>query len=427
MIDIRSLGPVTRLAAAGHNLRLERLQRKLIDTAARYAAKQNKSSLRSRTIEFQLHQLEQGEFFDHFSVDQRLVNDVMDNALRLSGNTEPIIIDIGGGTSSTHVRFAEAGAVSVCIDPAVPILAKLAQVRNMVKIAEGIWKDRTLEHYLVAADAETAAEVLGIDEGHPLLRPLTARKRALLQELTGIARDFQPDRIADSEFPQALQNIANKRTAVENFENGSAEYRQAVMREQEREANRFSFDDYKSFSETEVLRHLQDSLRWARERLAGLKLSDHLEENRERIEDLIERLVETDNLIEEKRLEALRTAEEPPVDLVFCGYMPPNVDFTPAIKTLLAKGIFYVVEANDGATGIPSYENLTKSYYIWNGFYNYSFLPGTGYEEISRQDIYGEPRENAIGHTVRTFDQWIVQARRDVAPPNTSSPANSWY
>ena len=144
------LNPIQRLTAAHGPSRQQRLEKSLIGLSSLYAGK-NKTIPQGSdpyvSLDRQLENIAAGNMFDHFKVDQPFITTVMDTARRVSGNNNPIIIDMGGGSSTTHQRFAQAGAISVCIDPAAELLERVAASLNMIKVGSGVYKDRRLDHY----------------------------------------------------------------------------------------------------------------------------------------------------------------------------------------------------------------------------------------------------------------------------------------
>ncbi|MEE8637666.1 MAG: hypothetical protein V3T21_01315 [Candidatus Margulisiibacteriota bacterium] len=377
--------PLRHLSVRSPQTRIKRLEQALFKLALQYKLKPDKPPRHDRYIESQLERLEETKASDFFKVSPELVSTVVKQTRKLSGESTPIVLDIGGGSCSSHRRFAEAGLISVCIDPAAEVLEKAAQLQGMLKIAEGIWKDPKLDHYLVVGDAQIAAEIFGLDNKHPLLKPLTAQKQNTLARLISIGKDFDPDKIDSSLFLEALQDIAECEEKLRRFDQGD----KAI---------------------------LVKDLEWAREGLISEKLEHYLELHESEIELLIDQLRSLDDLIEQKRLQALNSTKEPPlIDLVFSGYMPADINLTPEIKSILARGIIYIAEAG-GATGIPTYEEVTKYRFFSEGFYNHSYLPGKSYEETVKE-YFTERTKVSEGFWDRKENILIVQERKDLAPP----------
>jgi hypothetical protein len=410
--------PVRRLSSLSGQARIKGLEQSLIRLAVQYQLKPNKPALDKLTLESQLARLEKGESLDFFVVLPWLVDTVKKHASMYSAGEKPIVLDIGGGTSSSHLRFAEAGMLSVCVDPAAEVLAKIAQRQGMIKVTEGVWKDRRLDHYLVVGDARTAAEIFGIDNEHPLLKSQAAKKQALLKELTDIARNFDPAKIDDALFPEDLQDIADCEERLRLFD--AAENKEAIIKQLEEEENKYNGprDTYKVLSEEKAREKLVRRLDWAREGLIYSKREHYCEAHMERIESLIDQLRAQDRLLEKTRIEVLRSIDEPPlIDLVFNGYMPCGIDLTPEIKSIFAKSMVYIAESG-GGTGVEESAHPSEYQYFSRGFYNHSYEPGRSYQEEARES-YDEPDPKRESWERPRNNTLIAQVRKDLAPPRT--------
>lgn len=418
--------PVRRPSSLSGQSRITALERSLIRLAAQYQLRPDKPAPDKWTRNGQLAHLEKGEPLDFFVVAPWILDTIKKYATTYSAGEKPIVLDIGGGTSSSHLRFAEADMVSVCVDPAAEVLARMAQRQGMVKLAEGVWKDRRLDHYLVVGDARTAAEIFGIDNKHPLLRSQAEKRQALLKELGDIARDFDPAKIDNALFPEDLQDIADCEERLRLFD--AAENKETIIKQLEEEENKYNGprDTYKVLSEEKACEKLVGRLRSARQGLVEAKLGEYFEENMDRIKSLIEQLRAQDALLEGTRLEVIRSAEEPPlIDLAFNGYMPFGINFTPEIRGVSAKSIAYIAETG-GGTGIISGTPMITPNKLMRGFYDHSYLPGKSYQEEFRED-YEEPDPKRESWERPRKNTLIVQVRKDLAAPRPLSPLEELF